>query len=504
MMFAGIAGALRKLTAVHYPGDIHNPEVERRWFLGAGILVAAVWLISPWPREDMMMLDLASIPLLVINAIFTAAALLMEGSIIYPMDKSCSDTSHTAADTPLQRARDVLTLFALTGITGCYSTLSIRRSYINWYQLGCFIFIILCIGTKVLQDAVCSPPRRGRGTHVTYELLESTSMSREDDDIATGEVVDFEIPQLQTREAEAQGISLRTGLVSMGLVVLWTAYLLLNFTERVYLRYDTILDRAYKPSTPVEVVISMYKEPIDEVAQLVSNLKSMPVLSQAVFTIYLKDEEGDKYQIGRHTGAQNVIVIPNIGREGETYLNHILRRWDSLAKQTVFLQADVHNPREFYPHLDKYFSPNRTGYLSLGWSGNVCNCDNCGDQFFWRDDTHLFPSIQSQINDSFKCRNVLLSYKGQFIVSAARIRGIDRSIYHDLRQAFVDEKSWAHQEEYLRGRKDSMSKPWFGYTMERLWNLLFQCSDMDVAWKCPTLVSGWRVGGDISDCQCFD
>ena len=90
------------------------------------------------------------------------------------------------------------------------------------------------------------------------------------------------------------------------------------------------------------------------------------------------------------------------------------------------------------------------------------------------------------------------------MVSAARIRGIDKSIYQDLWNAFADEKSWAHQDEFVRGRKDSMSAPLVGYTMERIWNLLFQCSDMDIAWKCPTLLSQWRIGGDVSDCQCFD
>jgi hypothetical protein len=102
------------------------------------------------------------------------------------------------------------------------------------------------------------------------------------------------------------------------------------------------------------------------------------------------------------------------------------------------------------------------------------------------------------------CENVLLSYKGQFIVSAARIRGVNKDIYHDLWQAFVDENNPAHQPSNLQGRPDSMSAPDFGYTMERLWNLLFQCSSVDVGWKCPTLLSEWRLGGDISDCQCFD
>lgn len=90
------------------------------------------------------------------------------------------------------------------------------------------------------------------------------------------------------------------------------------------------------------------------------------------------------------------------------------------------------------------------------------------------------------------------------MVSAARIRGIDRSTYHDLQQAFVDENGWAHQEPYLHGRTDLMSDSFFSYILERTWNLRFQCPDMVVAWKCPSLISGWRTDGNVGDCQCFD
>lgn len=143
--------------------------------------------------------------------------------------------------------------------------------------------------------------------------------------------------------------------------------------------------------------------------------------------------------------------------------------------------------------------------MSLGWSGQTCDCLDCGDRWFFRDSTHLFPSIHARIyNSSTTCDTVLLSYKGQFVASAARIRGIDKSIYADLRDAFADEKSWAHDESYLKGREDSMSVPFFGYTMERMWGLVMQCSSGDVGWKCPTLLSGDRLGGSIGYCQCFD
>jgi hypothetical protein len=263
------------------------------------------------------------------------------------------------------------------------------------------------------------------------------------------------------------------------------------------------LDLQYEPIGPLEVVISMYKERTEDVAALITKLESMPQMSEALITIYLKDSEADERQIKQETNAHEVIKLPNVGREAETYLNHIVNRWDSLADRTIFLQADVHNPREFYPFFERYFRANQTGFLNLGWAGILCNSDDCGDKRGWQDETSLFSNTQSRIDNSHR-ENVLLSYKGQFVVTAARIRGIDKSIYDDLWQLLVDENSWAHQEPYLQGRPDSMSQPWFGYTTERIWNVLFQCSDMDVAWRCPTLLSGWRPGGSIADCQCFD
>ncbi|CAO2656074.1 Nn.00g048770.m01.CDS01 [Neocucurbitaria sp. VM-36] len=505
MLFAGVASALRKLAIKYYPGDLADRNAEYRWLVGMGVLAAIVWIILDWHRQHIMMFSLGSVPLLIANACFSAAALLIGNSIVFPMNTHSGGRLPGTADVQSHRViRDTVLLLALAGIVGCYSTFSLRRSFITWYQLGSFVLAILCISSKVAHDGTEGLSEQHRDVQINYELVT-------DDLTLPSENIEANIPRRDARNAdsrtqhkEPQGISYRSFLVSIALVVLWTAYLLLNFTEREGHHTNTVLDFKYKPTMSLEVVLSMYKEPIEEVAQLISNLKVMPSLAGATYTIYVKNGEADKRRIRQVTGANSVSSLPNVGREAETYLNHILNRWDSLAKQTIFLQADVHNQREFYPHLNQYFEPDRTGFLSLGWSGSVCSCGSCGDKFFWRDETHLFPAIQSRIDNSSTCRTVLLSYKGQFIVSAKRIRGIDKAIYHDLQQAFVNEKSWAHHEDYIRGRPDSMSQPWFGYTMERMWNLLFQCNDMDVAWKCPTLLSGWRSGGDIGDCQCFD
>ncbi|KAF2033368.1 hypothetical protein EK21DRAFT_58873 [Setomelanomma holmii] len=289
------------------------------------------------------------------------------------------------------------------------------------------------------------------------------------------------------------------------LVALWAYYIYQNFAPKPPYYPTGSLDRNYEPQIPLEIVISMYKEPVEDVSSFITSLEQTTVLAGARVIIYIKDQDVNAEDIRQRTNATRVTKLANIGREGETYLHHINTHWERLAKHTIFLQADVHNSREFYPRLRSFFHSQRTGYLSLGPS-DICDCQHCGDQFFWKDNTGIFPEYYSHVHNSTQdaCKHVSLSYKGQFIVSAARIRGIDKNIYKNLWHAFVDENSWAHQPEFLRGRSDSMSAPRFGYSMERMWNLLFQCSDMDVAWKCPSMISGWRLGGDIGDCQCFD
>lgn len=91
-------------------------------------------------------------------------------------------------------------------------------------------------------------------------------------------------------------------------------------------------------------VVGLVEEPVSEVAHLISTLRAMPSLQDAAVHIYIKDEDASVSEIQRLTGATNVTKIPNVGREGETNIYHILNQWDNLAKHTFFLQANVHSP----------------------------------------------------------------------------------------------------------------------------------------------------------------
>jgi hypothetical protein len=504
MLFAGAARALWKTVIKYHPGVVADNIHQTGRFVIIEALVGVIWVLLFWNGDQIFAFDLGSVPLLVINALTSALTLTLGKSMLFPMGDEVADMSSQTLDAPVCNSWDTLTLLALTGIVGCYSTLSMRRSYTNAYQFCCFLFAVLCIEARTRVDVFNAQPKRPWTIQNTYELVDISSVVSAENSNAVGVAEQTDRTRMPAFFSSSRSSRFRKFLLGISVVLLWMTYVILNFTERPEPYSSTLLDQDYVPQLPVEVVLSMYKEPADEVSKVISNLRSMPSLSDAYFTIYVKDSEADNEDLKQRTGADRVATLPNIGREGETYLNHILNRWNSLARQTIFLQADIHNPREFYTHVNNYYSRSQTGFLNLGWSGTVCDCENCGDKLFWQDHTHLLPQTHNRIYSSDACNNILLSYKGQFIVSAARIRGIDKDIYHGLWQAFVDEKSWAHQAEYLQGRPDSMSAPDFGYTMERMWNLLFQCSNMDVAWKCPSLVSGWRIGGDIGDCQCFD
>ncbi|KEQ90285.1 hypothetical protein AUEXF2481DRAFT_103446 [Aureobasidium subglaciale EXF-2481] len=265
------------------------------------------------------------------------------------------------------------------------------------------------------------------------------------------------------------------------------------------------LDRGYEPISELDIVVSMFKESPSAIKETAERLKRLPEIGPRSprLIVYTKNPSANVDELLKQTGATRVVQLPNVGREGHTYLHHIVEQWDDLAAHTFFLQADIHNPREFFPRVRDYYTP-QTGMLSLGFSGQTCNCRGCSDRFGWWDDL-LVPVVWSQaMNETCTDQQMLLSYKGQFVASAARLRGNERSLYKTLRTALEDPGNFVHQEDYLQGRPDSMNAPVFGYTLERLWSVLLQCSEERIAAHCPTLLSGTRRGGSKEDCQCFD
>lgn len=271
------------------------------------------------------------------------------------------------------------------------------------------------------------------------------------------------------------------------------------------------LDFAYKPTSRFDIVVSMYDEDPASVKRMLDSISKTNPLSTITpnIIIYTKDSSADLEALKDATGATNVTLLPNLGREGGTYLHHMVHNWDTLAEQTLFIQAHAHNARELLPRINSYLVP-ETGMLSLGFTGITCDCETCEDRHGWKDTFNLMPSLYSQIYPGQKCENtpLLLSYKGQFIASARRIRGVKKMVYEDMLRAITSTDGWSHAKDKVVGEMsevDTPDNPFFGFTMERVWGLLMQCAtDGGVAAKCPSLLSGMSRGGDVRDCQCVD
>ncbi|RDW71181.1 hypothetical protein BP6252_07744 [Coleophoma cylindrospora] len=275
------------------------------------------------------------------------------------------------------------------------------------------------------------------------------------------------------------------------------------------------LDLAYQPKTRIEIVLSMYDESPESVANLIHDIESTTYISSfpkqdVKTTVYTKHPTDNLEELKSLTKAGSVIRLANVGREGGTYLRHIVHNWDELAEQTLFIQAGPHNKREIIPRIESYLGAN-TGMLSLGEAGAVCDCLTCSDRWGWSDSFHVIPSLYSRVHPGKEVctpeTQITISLKGQFIASGRRIRGISKDIYREMLEAIESEVGWSHDPQIVGSKGDTADNPFFGFTVERLWGLLLQCADPQIGAKCPSLLSGtlgFRRGGGIEDCACLD
>lgn len=484
-------------------------------------LITGTWIYAGGDKEEALVTSLTEqCTALLINLVTSSVCMIMGGSIFIPMndmtedhesnqEKACWMTSHS------------LLMFQLTGLCAYVSLRGSCSTYISMFQILAFFCAIGC--TSGSFASTVSQPQAP--TIELYNPVEASSQfNTKQSKVNITSVIEEELNSADElawarRRSQHRIQALRQTLAKLLstilLVLVATAWIWFIIRDLDYVSFGstksprptTPLDTAYIPSSQFDVVVSMYQEPVQEIIDMMTELNGIPsiAVNKPRLLIYTKDQEADTDMLKEQTGAADVIKLPNVGREGESYLQHIVSHWDDLAKHTLFVQADIHNAWQFYRRIRQYYLPEATGMLSLGFSGSTCNCDECDDRFSWSDTSGIIAGVYEKVyNETCDGKPVLLSYKGQFIASAGRIRANARSLYQDLDYALVDAESWAHQDEYLQGRTDSLNAPYFGYTLERLWSIMMHCSDAEVAAKCPTLLSGTRRWGSPRDCQCLD
>lgn len=97
----------------------------------------------------------------------------------------------------------------------------------------------------------------------------------------------------------------------------------------------------------IHIVIARYRESIDWINKIPKNYK-----------IFIYNKNNEPLTILNCENNITIINLPNIGREGDTYLHHIITHYDNLPDRIIFTQGDPfpHSPRflELLEHVDQY------------------------------------------------------------------------------------------------------------------------------------------------------
>ena len=275
----------------------------------------------------------------------------------------------------------------------------------------------------------------------------------------------------------------------------------------------------------LHLVIAHHNEEPFWMRRWIDSVRSIPYIKELGIKviIYTKSQETDLVTLQETTAVDEVFRLPNVGREGSTYLHHLLMVYDDPPPFTMFTQAIIKKGQYLsgeiedekvaklkdwiYEKLSEKFTSD-IGFMSLDRKHDICYCGHCTDM--GREDFYpLWPQLYA-ILEGKVCQELegsVLSFNGHFIVSRKRILSRPKSTYEYLKE-LVDapQDHWLHTEpepkwfEKEKGKSTS-DNPKFGHTLERLWHVIFNCSDPAQMVDCD--VKGMKAEGP-GGCTCKD
>jgi hypothetical protein len=124
--------------------------------------------------------------------------------------------------------------------------------------------------------------------------------------------------------------------------------------------------------TEFDVVLSYYAENANFVARFIQYLRNTSTLQKlkSRIIVYNKNPKINNTYLKTILKADIVQQLPNLGREGGTYLHHIITNYDILANHILFCQAGVEGITNtglagwFFDRLEKQFNSS-VGYMPL-------------------------------------------------------------------------------------------------------------------------------------------
>ena len=153
------------------------------------------------------------------------------------------------------------------------------------------------------------------------------------------------------------------------------------------------------------------------------------------------------------TSIHPVISLPNVGREGHTYLYHIIQNYDQLDDHTCFLQG---HPFDHTPDLEKRLQMFDHSLSFNVLSNRVYAINLCYDPTDFSLHRLLIDTYKRVFAVSKTSHEFTFGAGAQFIVSREAIRSRPKSFYENLLQIM-----------------DYSVNPPEGFALERFWTIIF-------------------------------
>lgn len=227
----------------------------------------------------------------------------------------------------------------------------------------------------------------------------------------------------------------------------------------------------------IQLVVSRYNE----------NLDWLLVIKDIDILIYNKGEDDIDYIKTCLNTNCDIIKLENIGREGHTYINHIVKNYNNLYDYTIFVQGFPfdHSPN-IYLKINSYkmnVNNIKFEYISnkilecdfLGRATKICEIETLNYLPIIDIYNHLFEikiNVETKINNPFELKK---STKGpifefspgaQFIVSKKTIINRPVSFYKVILNIFNNPLKIYDMIKYTK------INPIEGFVIERLWKYI--------------------------------
>eukprot|EP00891_Asterochloris_glomerata_P007636 jgi/Astpho2/7636/Aster-x0778 len=226
----------------------------------------------------------------------------------------------------------------------------------------------------------------------------------------------------------------------------------------------------------LDIVIAKHHKPTSVLLPWLKELTMLEAVMDMYTTVVIfnKDEEfrpNIEYDMRQELDLAvplHVQQLPNVGRETETFLRYIVHRYTSLPTHVLFVQDEAHNVDHLLSSVQETFRPD-TEYLTLNsWKGRVTTDGDAYHTF----EHHIVPYLWAVSTQTlFPHDGYLAAYNSQFLVSKNRILHRPLSAYKFLLNVL-------HQPD-ADPVLQLPSAHLAGYVIERLWNALFDCWDVE-------------------------